>query len=263
MYSDLLEIFKDFVKKLLASRLFILSIFFTGLFGILVVRLFNLQVVSGEEYQQDYMALTEKTIKLDSTRGNIYDKNGNILAYNELSYNVTIQDNGDYAKSNDKNRMLLELVRILYRHGEAVEGEFSIGFDSSGKMVYTTTSESSRKRFIADFYGLRSTSDLDDEEGKYPSAITPREMFEKRVTYYGLDKLKDENGNLIEITDEEALGIINIRYTMGFTAYRKYESTTVATNVSKETMTDVLENSAELKGVNIDKSTIRVYNDSI
>ncbi|MBQ1189750.1 MAG: penicillin-binding protein, partial [Lachnospiraceae bacterium] len=202
MYSDLLEIFKDFVKKLLASRLFILSIFFTGLFGILVVRLFNLQVVSGEEYQQDYMALTEKTIKLDSTRGNIYDKNGNILAYNELSYNVTIQDNGDYAKSNDKNRMLLELVRILYRHGEAVEGEFSIGFDSSGKMVYTTTSESSRKRFIADFYGLRSTSDLDDEEGKYPSAITPREMFEKRVTYYGLDKLKDENGNLIEITDE-------------------------------------------------------------
>ena len=263
MYNDLLEIFTDFVKKLLASRLFILSIFFTGLFGILVVRLFNLQVVSGEEYQQDYMALTEKTIKLDSTRGNIYDKNGNILAYNELSYNVTIQDNGDYAKSNDKNRMLLELVRILYRHGEAVEGEFSIGFDSSGKMVYTTTSESSRKRFIADFYGLRSTSDLDDEEGKYPSAITPREMFEKRVTYYGLDKLKDENGNLIEITDEEALGIINIRYTMGFTAYRKYESTTVATNVSKETMTDVLENSAELKGVNIDKSTIRVYNDSI
>ena len=126
MYSDLLEIFKDFVKKLLASRLFILSIFFTGLFGILVVRLFNLQVVSGEEYQQDYMALTEKTMKLDRTRGNIYDKNGNILAYNELSYNVTIQDNGDYAKSNDKNRMLLELVRILYRHGEAVEGEFSI-----------------------------------------------------------------------------------------------------------------------------------------
>ena len=263
MYNDLLEIFKDFIKKLLASRLFILSIFYTGLFGILVVRLFNLQVVSGEEYQEDYMALTEKTIKLDSTRGNIYDKNGNILAYNELSYNVTIQDNGDYTKSNDRNRMLLELVRILYRHGEAIEGEFLIGFDSSGKMVYTTTSETSRKRFIADFYGLRSTTELDDEKGEYPSDITPREMFEKRVSYYGLDNLKDDNGDPIEITDEEALGIINIRYTMGFTAYRKYESTTVATNVSKETMTDVLENSAQLKGVNIDKSTIRVYNDSI
>ena len=263
MYSDLLEIVKEFLKKLLGSRLFILSLFFTGLFGILGVRLFNLQIVNGEDYQESYMALTEKTVKLDSTRGNIYDRNGNVLAYNELSYNVTIQDNGDYTRTNDRNRMLLELVQILYRHGESVEGEFSIGFDSSGEMVYTTTSESSKRRFIADYYGLKSTADLDSEDGKYPSNITPREMFEKRVSYYGLDQLKDDDGNLMEISDEEALGIINIRYTMGFTAYRKYESTTVASNVSKETMTDVLENSADLKGVNIEKSTIRVYNDSI
>ena len=263
MYSDLLEIVKEFLKKLLGSRLFILSLFFTGLFGILGVRLFNLQIVNGEDYQESYMALTEKTVKLDSTRGNIYDRNGNVLAYNELSYNVTIQDNGDYTRTNDRNRMLLELVQILYRHGESVEGEFSIGFDSSGEMVYTTTSESSKRRFIADYYGLKSTADLDSEDGKYPSNITPREMFEKKVSYYGLDQLKDDDGNLMEISDEEALGIINIRYTMGFTAYRKYESTTVASNVSKETMTDVLENSADLKGVNIEKSTIRVYNDSI
>lgn len=263
MYSDLLEIVKDFLKKLLASRLFILGIFFTCLFGVLAVNLFELQIIKGEEFQEEYMTLTEKTVKLASTRGNIYDKNGNVLAYNELSYNVTIQDNGDYTRTNDRNRMLLELVQILYRHGEDVEGEFSVGFDSTGEMVFTTTSETSRKRFIADFYGLKSTSELDSEDGKYPSTITPREMFEKRKESYGLNKLTDKDGNAIEITDEEALGIINIRYTMGFTAYRKYESTTVASNVSKETMTDVLENSADLKGVNIEKSTIRVYNDSI
>lgn len=251
------------MKKVLGSRLFILSLFFVGLFGILVMRLFNLQIIRGEEYQESYMTMTEKKIKLQSTRGNIYDVNGNVLAYNELSYNVTIQDNGDYTRTNDKNLMLLELVRILNRHGEKVEGEFNIGFDSSGEMVYTTTSESSRKRFIADHYGLKSTSELDDEDGKYPSTITPREMFEKRKKTYGLDSMKDADGNPFELTDEEALGIINIRYTMSFTAYRKYESTTVASNVSKETMTDVLENSAELKGVNIEKSTIRVYNDSI
>ena len=93
--------------------------------------------------------------------------------------------------------------------------------------------------------------------------MTAREVFEARVKYYGLDQLKDDNGVPIEITDEEALGIINIRYTMGFTAYRKYESTTIASDVSKETMTDVLENSGNLKGVGIEESTIRVYNDSV
>lgn len=263
MYSDLVEILKESVKKLLASRLFILGVFFTFLFGILAVRLFDLQIINGADYQENYMAKTEKVIKLESTRGNIYDRNGNVLADNELSYNVTIQDKGDYPKSNDKNRMLLGLVRILNRHGEKVEGEFSIGFDSSGAMVFTTVSETARKRFISDYYGLKSSSELDKPDGSTPSDITPREMFEAKKKYYGLDVLKDENGNPVELTDEEALAIINIRYTMGFTAYRKYESTTVASNVSEETMTDILENSAELKGVTIEKSTIRVYHDSI
>lgn len=37
------------------------------------------------------MAKTEKKISLTGTRGNIYDRNGNVLAYNKLSYNVTLR----------------------------------------------------------------------------------------------------------------------------------------------------------------------------
>ncbi len=263
MFKDLLEILKEFFRKLVSSRLFILGAMFVFLFAVLVVQLFHLQIIEGEKYQETYMAKTEKKVSLAGTRGNIYDKNGNLLAYNQLAYNVTIQDNNDYPRSNDKNRMLLLLVRILNRHGEKVQGEFSVGFDSSGEMVFTTTSETARKRFLSDYYGLKSASELDKPDGSTPSDVTPREIFESRIKYYGLDQLKDESGNLISYTEEEALGIINIRYTMSFTAYRKYESTTIATNVSRETMTDVLENSADLKGVGIEKSTIRVYNDSI
>ena len=262
MFNDLLEITREFLKKLISSRLFILGGFLFFLFCVLGVRLFNLQIVNGEEYQETYMARTERTVSLTGTRGNIYDRSGNVLAYNELSYNVVIQDNGDYETANERNRMLLLLVRILNRHGESVEGEFQVGFDSSGEMVFTSASETSRKRFLADLYGLRTIDELDDPEGKYPSDITARELFTSRLSYYGLDELTDENGEAISMTDEEALAVINIRYTMGLTAYRKYESTTIASNVSKETMTDVLENSADLLGVGIEESTIRVYNDS-
>ena len=262
MFNDLLEITREFLKKLISSRLFILGGFLFFLFCVLGVRLFNLQIVNGEEYQETYMARTERTVSLTGTRGNIYDRNGNVLAYNELSYNVVIQDNGDYETANERNRMLLLLVRILNRHGESVEGEFQVGFDSSGEMVFTSSSETSRKRFLADLYGLRTIDELDDPEGKYPSDITAKELFASRLSYYGLDELTDENGEAISMTDEEALAVINIRYTMGLTAYRKYESTTIASNVSKETMTDVLENSADLLGVGIEESTIRVYNDS-
>ena len=262
MFNDLLEITREFLKKLISSRLFILGGFLFFLFCVLGVRLFNLQIVNGEEYQETYMARTERTVSLTGTRGNIYDRSGNVLAYNELSYNVVIQDNGDYETANERNRMLLLLVRILNRHGENVEGEFQVGFDPSGEMVFTSSSETSRKRFLADLYGLRTIDELDDPEGKYPSDITAKELFASRLSYYGLDELTDENGEAISMTDEEALAVINIRYTMGLTAYRKYESTTIASNVSKETMTDVLENSADLLGVGIEESTIRVYNDS-
>lgn len=263
MVNDLWEVLKEFLRKLFTSRNFILGIFFTFLFGVLAVRLFDLQIVNGQQYQDNYMALTEKVVKIPSTRGNIYDMNGNVLAYNQLAYNVTVQDNGQYSDTNSRNQMLLLLVQILNRHGESVEGEFSVGIDSTGGMYYTTSSETSRKRFIADFYGLKTIGELDDPDGKYPSTITAREMFESKKKDYKIDELTDKDGELIPVTDEEALGIINIRYTMSFTAYRKYVSTTVASNVSKSTMTDVLENSADLLGVNIEESTVRVYNDSI
>ena len=122
MFNDLLEILKDFVKKLFASRLFLLGVFFTCLFSVLAVRLFNLQIIEGETYQENYMAKTEKVVSLPSTRGNIYDRNGNVLAYNELAYNVTIQDNGQFSTTNERNLMLLELVQILNRHGEKDPG---------------------------------------------------------------------------------------------------------------------------------------------
>lgn len=50
MLNDLYEILKESLKKLLASRTFILGVFFVFLFGVLAVQLFKLQIIEGEEY---------------------------------------------------------------------------------------------------------------------------------------------------------------------------------------------------------------------
>ena len=75
--------------------------------------------------------------------------------------------------------------------------------------------------------------------------------------------MKDADGNPMELSDQTALDMINIIYTMELTKFQKYESTTVATNISQETMTEINENAADLKGVSIEQSSIRVYNDSL
>ena len=57
--------------------------------------------------------------------------------------------------------------------------------------------------------------------------------------------------------------MINIIYTMKLTEYQKYETTTVATNISNETMVEINENAADLKGVAVEQSYVRKYEDSI
>ena len=194
MFDELLEIGKEFFKKLFGSRLFAMSVLFTLMFGGLLGKLFQMQILDGRSYQETYMQKTEKNVTTPGSRGNIYDRNGTKLAYNELAYSVTIQDLGDYSRPAARNQMLYRLVTILENRGETVEGKFEIAMDEGGNMFFTSGSDAARTRFLINFYGLSSSKDLDDPKGKYPSNITAREAFEKKKGSYELDRMKDEKG---------------------------------------------------------------------
>ena len=88
MFKQLKENFLNMVN----IRLIVLSIIALALGAVMIYRVFDLQIVKGEGYLNDFQLKTTKVRSLASTRGNIYDRNGNILAYNELAYNVTIED---------------------------------------------------------------------------------------------------------------------------------------------------------------------------
>ena len=85
MLRELFEIIKDFFIRLFQSRLFAVGVILTALFGVLTVRLFQLQIVRGEAYLEDYIAGIEETVEIPGTRGCIYDADGNLLAYNLLA----------------------------------------------------------------------------------------------------------------------------------------------------------------------------------
>ena len=247
----------------MSSRIFILAIICLAMYTSLIYKLFNMQIINGEKALNDYLQLTEQTITTAGTRGNIYDRKGNVLAYNKLAYSVTVQDSGVYKNSEEKNLMYLRLVEILQKHGETVQGKFEIAVDPNGDMVYTSSSESARKRFLRDYYGLKKVEELDDEKGRYLSTLSARELFEQACKDNGLTELKDTDDSVIALSDQEALDIINIKYALRLMLYRKYETTTVASQVSDETVADILEHIGELQGVNVEETTIRAYNDSI
>ena len=93
---------------MITSRLFVLVVVFFFLCGTLLYRVFDLQIVHGEEYMNNFKLKIRKERSIASTRGNIYDTNGELLAYNELAYNVTIED--VYESGSDKNERLNETI---------------------------------------------------------------------------------------------------------------------------------------------------------
>ena len=94
---------KNSLSKLIKSRLIVLVVLFALLAGILIQRLYTMQIINGEKYLTDFTMQIKKETTLKSTRGNIYDRDGNAVAYNKLAYNVTYEDVGSYDTTRERN----------------------------------------------------------------------------------------------------------------------------------------------------------------
>ena len=130
-HRNLFSELKDYIIHIVTSRLTVLALAFCVLGGVLIYRCFNLQIVNGEEYLNDFMLQTEKTRDIASTRGNIYDRNGNILAYNELAYSVKIEDvfESNRYKNVNLNDTIYRLVQMIEKNGDDVITDFKIVID--------------------------------------------------------------------------------------------------------------------------------------
>ena len=65
---------------------------------------FTLQVVNGKSYQENFSLKIQMKQPINAARGNIYDKNGKLLAYNELAYSISINDSTTYSSTKEKNK---------------------------------------------------------------------------------------------------------------------------------------------------------------
>ena len=109
------------------------------MFAVLIGRLFILQVVHGEEYADNFELQITKTRTLDSTRGNIYDRNGKLIAGNKVSYSVTIEDNGTYNTTKERilslNAELYRLCKLIRANGDSIDtSTFPIEVDETVRL---------------------------------------------------------------------------------------------------------------------------------
>ncbi len=267
------EYIKNFTKKLIGSRLFVLSMVMIGLFAILVQRIFVLQIINGEEYMDNYTLRIQKERVTSGTRGSIYDRNGKLLAYNELSYSVTIEDNGIYESNRQKNKMLNRelntVIHMIEDKGDAITNTFGIQKNENGVYDFNVSGQA-LKRFLADVYGHNKVDELKYNKrlGYNEGSATPEQVIEylqQKFSIYveGRDDKEKPEGEPDFYTEEEAYKIMILRYAISQNSYQRYVQTTVAQNVSDETVAVIKENSESLQGIDVVEDSIRKYVDSI
>lgn len=278
------EFFKDLgyiLKKFFTSRILPFVLVSVALFSVLAYRVFNLQIVSGEDYSISYTLKAEKTVTTKGTRGNIYDCNGKLLAYSELAYSVVIEDCGYYDSNKIRNAALnsiiSKMITIIEGNGDRINYDFGIDY-MPGRGYYYTLSDSALLRFLRDAYGHKAVSELKDEEREAAAAdtaevlralyqiMTPADLEKKKLEdkeaiAKNPNKVIDTDYSKIETyNDEMAIKIAYIRYNLAANSYKRYISFTVATNVNPHTMTSILENGDILTGVSIKEDSVRKYN---
>lgn len=258
---------RDKIISFFTSRLTLFTLVFLVLGGILIYRCFDLQIVHGEEYLENFVLQIEKTRDISSTRGNIYDRNGNVLAYNELAYSVKIEDvfESGNKKNTNLNATIMKLIDMIEQNGDHVISDFKIVVNEDGEFAFNVEG-TSLLRFLADVYGKKTISELDDEM----RASTAREIMEylSRSSLFAIGEYEDPDNKKSKFipgkgySNGEWLKLVTIRYAMNLTSYRKYIGTTVATDVSEKTVAVIMENTEELPGVTIVEDTVRKYVDS-
>ena len=252
------------------GRALILIIVFLVLFTLIVSRLFTLQILQGETYENDFTLSIEKKKVLKSTRGEIYDRNGSLLAYNELIYEVTFEDKGSYASTAARNLNLNGILNtamdIIESHGDTVYNHFRIALDENGNYVYTVKGFN-LSRFKADFFGYQTIDELKPEEAEISAPDLIALMCSDQ--YYGINSDRYTDEELASwhmprvLPPEKVLLLCQFRSTLQANAYQRYHSILIASDVKDETVSQLLENTGVLQGIDVTENYKRVYNDAL
>ena len=147
---------------------------------IFIATLFNLQIVNGENYREQSEKRMLRTKNITAPRGEIYDRNGVILATNKLSYDVELYK--VRVSTKEQNDGILRLV--LNENSDKVYSTFPVNDDLSGFNFENTEEEQNWKK-----------------EMKLDSTLTFDQVIDKYIEKYELQDYSDNRLNQIKMIE--------------------------------------------------------------
>ncbi len=197
---------------------------------IFIITLVNIQLVNGSTYRALSETKMLRTETIPAARGEILDRNGVILATNELVDDLVIYKVD--ITSQQQNEIILRVIDILTSNGDEVYSSFPLNETSDNFNFENKAQELSWKE------------DLNFEED-----ATFEEIIDIYVYRYGLEDYERET----------AIKIINVRYEAGLMGYSLFNPVTIAKDISEKSVAEIEEKNLEIPGIKTKQTVKRVY----
>ena len=197
---------------------------------ILIMKLFELQIIKGASYRELSNTRLSRESILEASRGEILDRSGNILATTTSSFNIEMYK----TKTDDEalNESILKLVNLFEQNQIKYPNNFPVNDDCTGYLQEGDT----LKKWLAKYKLAENTS------------------VEDTISYFA-KKYGIKNKDI-----KETRKIISIRYEMTTKGYSSTKPLSLAENVSREIVAQISERNLEFPGVTITTKSSRKYN---
>lgn len=257
------ELIESFIK-FITSRLFILSVGIIALFSIMIVRLFDLQIVKGEEYQNSFKGSILRDLNIEAPRGTIYDAYSRPLAINDVAFAVKIDSSiSNTLTEEEKNNMYMNLIRLLEQNGDTIIDElpisttkpytFLFGGNVEREVKWKVETANYKKgidsTYINSSYNTIKKAYL-DKVIEINSSVTAEDMLNYFRDYFKIDT---------NLSDEDARKLISLRYSIFLKRFYQYQPITIAIEVSDRTVAILEEKNEYYKGVSVETESLREY----
>lgn len=196
---------------------------------ILLIQLFNLQIIKGADYRQQSNTRLSRESTLQAARGDILDQSGNKLATTKLGYILKLYKTK--IDNNTLNNSLLNIVKVLESTKDSYIDELPIKVEP----FEFTISEDAAKRW-------KKQNNIEEQK-------TAEECF-----YILKEKYKIESDNI-----QDTRKIMTMRYTISKDGYSTTKNVELASNISKESVAIFNEQNDKFPGLTIQTGAIRSY----
>ena len=197
---------------------------------VLLLQLFNLQIVHGEEYREESNTRLTKETVLEAARGKIVDRTGIELASTQIVNSLELYKTK--ISNEELNTMLLEVATVLEQNGDSYSDNVHLRINPIG---FTMETEEEQKKW-------KKEMEIDEN-------ATAEQVFEKLKEKYEIT-----NENI-----EEVRKIMTLRYEINIQGYSSTSAIEIAENISETSLAIFNEQNAKFPGLSITQKPQRTY----